>query len=224
MQNTKETRQIGESINEFIQKHRKPIFICVGVLVLALIVFFTALAFRNMFTRKAINAVEELGTRYEELLPSIWEEYMAGDINELLNDLESFARKNSGYAASKAWSIMGNIHSELEEWEEAEAVWVSAAKAGVKIYLAGIAWFNAAAAAEEQGKTETAIEYYIRSISAPAGFAGASRAQFSVGRLWESLDETDAAIEAYRAVISEWPHETTWVNMAHSRIISLESK
>jgi len=89
--------------------------------------------------------------------------------------------------------------------------------------LAPIAFFNAGAAAEEQGKTEEAIAYYTNSLSSSADFPDAPRAQFAVGRLRESLHETDAAIEAYRAVISGWSYDQVWTSLAHSRIIALET-
>jgi tetratricopeptide (TPR) repeat protein len=118
--------------------------------------------------------------------------------------------------------MIGSIRSEQKNWPEAETAWAASANAAPKIYLAPLAWFNAGAAAEEQGKTVEAIDYYTKSIAAPSGFSAAPRAQFSVGRLRESLGETAAAIEAYRAVISGWPYDQVWVNLAYSRIIMLE--
>jgi len=59
-------------------------------------------------------------------------------------------------------------------------------------------------------------------------FSSAPRAQFSVGRLHETLNENEKAVEAYRAVISSWPydqiHDQIWTNLARSRIIALEAK
>jgi tetratricopeptide (TPR) repeat protein len=177
-----------------------------------------------MFRKKAISTVEELGNRYETLRYTITEDYYASDVENLLSDLESFAKKNSGYAGSKAWSLIGNIRCERKEWPEAETAWAAAAKAAPKIYLAPLAWFNAGVAAEEQGKTVEAIDYYAKSLAAPSGFSAAPRAQFSIGRLRESLGETAAAVDAYRAVISGWPYDTVWVNLAYSRIITLEDE
>jgi len=214
----------SDGIIGFIQKYRIAIFSCAGVLVLSLIVFLAVFLLRDMFRKKANNELEELGNRYEALRPSITEDYSAYDVENLLSDLESFAKKNSGFAGSKAWYIIGGIRSDRKEWAEAETAWVAAADAAPKIYLAPLTLFNAGVAAEEQGKTEEAIAYYTRSIEAPSGFSAAPRAQFSIGRLRESLEETAAAIEAYRAVISGWNYDTVWVNLAYSRIIVLETE
>jgi len=222
---------VSDGINEFIQKHRKPIFAAAAALLLLLIFCIAALSIMDMLGARAISAVEEFSRRYEELRPSITEEYSANDTAELLAEIEVFAKKNtgnilgraSGYAGGKAWSIIGSIHSDQKDWAAAETAWASAARAGKKTYLSPLASFNAGVAAEEQGKTEAAIGYYTDSVAASADFPGAARAQFAIGRLRESQRETQAALEAYRAVISGWPYDQAWTSLAHNRIIALET-
>jgi tetratricopeptide (TPR) repeat protein len=234
--NTANDDAIGNGINEFIQKHRKPIFVAAGVILLLLVFCIAALAVMDMLRARAISAVEEFSSRYETLSPSITEEYSANDVAELLADLEVFAKKNSGnpisnalgratgYAGGKAWSIIGAIHGDKKDWAAAETAWASAAQAAQKTYLSPVAFFNAGAAAEEQGKTEKAIEYYTNSLASSADFPGAPRAQFAIGRLQESLHDNQAALEAYRAVISGWSYDRSWTSLAHSRIIALETE
>lgn len=224
MDNQNEKNGPGDIISEFAQKHRKPIFITAASIVLLLIIFIAALSFVDMLKGKDISAVEDFNSRYEVLRPSINEEYSAVELEELLAEIESFAHKKSGYAGGRAWSIIASIHSEKSEWPAAENAWVSAANAAKKTYLIPLAWFNAAVAAEEQGKTEQALEYYGHCIDAADDFPGAARAQFAIGRLKESINENAEAIEAYRAVISGWPYDRVWTNLAHSRIIALENE
>jgi tetratricopeptide (TPR) repeat protein len=214
----------GGGITEFIQKHRTGIFVCLGIIAVSLVGFFVVFLLHDTFRKKANAAIEELGSRYETLRPTITEDFSAVDVENLLSDLETFAKKTSGYAGSKAWSLIGSIHSEKKEWAESETAWAAAANAAPKIYLTPLAWFNAGVAAEEQGKTVEAIDYYTKSLAAPSGFPAAPRAQFSVGRLKESLGETSEAVEAYRAVISDWSYDQVWVNLAYSRIIVLEGE
>jgi tetratricopeptide (TPR) repeat protein len=178
----------------------------------------------DVMRNNAISVVEGFSSRYETLRPSISDGSRSGDVAKLLEDIEAFAKKNSGYAGGKAWSMIAAIHIEQKAWTQAEAAWAAAAKAAEKTYLCPIALFNAGAAAEEQGKTNEAIEYYSGCLSAIADFPAAARAQYAIGRLQESRNENVAAIEAYRAVISGWPYDRTWTNLAHSRIIALEVK
>jgi tetratricopeptide (TPR) repeat protein len=222
MQDT-ETLSLDAGINEFVRKYRKPIVISLGVLVLLLAGTVASLSLVDVFRKKAISAAEEFNRRYEALRFSLTDESKASEVEALLAELNVFAPKTSGYAGGRAWSIIAGIHSDKKEWAEAETAWSSAAKTASKTYLAPIAYFNAAVAAEEQGKNGEAIELYTQAITHPAAFPAAARAQFSIGRLKEPEDEA-AALEAYRAVISDWPSDTVWTSLAHSRIIALEAR
>lgn len=224
MRNFNEKPNAGEGINDFIQKNRKPIFVSLGLIVLLLAGCIAGLSIMDLFRKNAIRAAEEFNSRYEAIRFTITEESSAADLESLLEDLTVFAKKKSGYAGGKAWSIIAAIHSDKKEWADAEAAWTSAAGAAPKTYLAPIAWFNAGVAAEEQGKHEEAVGHYTKSLSLSVAFPAAPRAQFSIGRLKESLNDKAAAIEAYRAVVSGWPYDTVWTNLAHSRIIALDVK
>jgi len=223
-QDAEKGANFGESINEFIQKNRKPIFIVSAFLLAVLFAVIAALSLMDVFRNKAIAKVEEFSGRYEDLLPSINEEYSQDDAASLIDEITAFAKKNSGYAGGRAWLLIGGIHSAKKEWPQAETAYAKAAKSAGKTYLAPLAWFNAGAAAEEQGKTTEAIGYYNSSLTTSAEFSAAPRAQFSVGRLHETLNEDEKAIEVYRAVITKWPYDQIWTNLAHSRIITLEIK
>ena len=224
MQNPNEKPNLSEGINDFVQKNRKTIFLSLGVIVLLLAGCIAALSLMDMLRQKAISTAEELSARYESLRFTIAEESSAADVEALLADLEAFAKKNSGYAGGRAWALAAGIRSDKKEWEQAETAWASAAETAAKTYLGPAAWFNAGIAAEEQGKNAEALEYYAKSLSPAIVFPAASRAQFSIGRLKEALNDNAAAIEAYRAVITNWPYDTVWTNLAHSRIAALEPK
>jgi len=223
-QDAEKSPAIGESINEFIQKNRNYIFILGASIIVILFAVIAAFSLMDFFRNRAIAAVEDFYGRYEEMLPSITEDYSQDDVSSFIDELTVFAKKNSGYPGGRAWLIIGGIHTAKNEWAEAEAAYAKAAKSAGRTYLAPLAWFNAAAAAEEQNKTTEAIDYYGNSLTATAVFSSAPRAQFSIGRLHETLNEDEKAIEAYRAVISNWPYDQVWTNLARSRIITLETK
>ena len=224
MANATEKAGLGEGINEFVQKNRRPIFAALGIIAVLLAAVVATLSIMDVLRKKATAGVEELNRRYESLRFTIAEESSASDVEALLGDLNTFARKTSGYPGGKAWSIIAGIHGDKKQWAEAETAWTAAAAAAPKTYLAPLSWFNAAVAAEEQDKIAEAIDYYCKSLVQPAVFPSASHAQFSIGRLKETQNDTAAAIEAYRAVISNWPYDTVWTSLAHSRIAALESK
>jgi tetratricopeptide (TPR) repeat protein len=223
-QNKIEEPVTADKITGFIQKNRKLIFTFLAVIAVLLagcVVFFTV---NDNIRKKSISKVEEMEERFNALIEKINDQAQApvSDIQSLLDELKLFARGKSGYAPAKAWSLAAQIHSEKKEWARAEEAWIAAAKAGAKTYLGPISLFNAAVCAEEQNKKENAIELYKECAASPVSFPQAPRAQISVGRLYEELGNTQAAIEAYRQVLIKWSYITVWTNLAHSRIIALE--
>jgi tetratricopeptide (TPR) repeat protein len=213
---------LSEGINSFIQKNRKGILVGFGAIVVVLAGFIGGLAIKDAVQNKAISRVEEFNSRYEELRWDIGEGTKAVEVDALLDDVSTFAKKTSGYAGGRAWAIIAGIRGDKKEWSEAEQAWSSAAKAASNTYLAPVALFNAAAAAEEQGNTERAIDLYTSCLARADLFPSAPRAQFSIGRLRESQSNRDAALEAYRTLVSKWPGEPIWTNLAQNRIIALQ--
>jgi len=213
---------LGEKINGFIQRNRRGIILsasAVFILVAGLVVF---LSLRDVLGKKAIAEVEELNRRFDEIRFLVGDENYASDIETLLEDVNAFVKNKNGIAGSKAWSIIAQIHSGRNDWQQAESAWLNAAKAGDKTYMGPISLFNAAAAAEEQGKFELAIELLEKSVAHPFEFPAAPHAQFSIGRLYEQIDNYPAAIEAYRAVLINWQDIPVWQHLARSRITAIE--
>jgi tetratricopeptide (TPR) repeat protein len=223
MQNN-ENDNIGEKINEFIKTHRKAIFITIGILLFLFIGLIAFLSLSDALNKKSNAAIDELYGRYDDLSLNSDEDFYAEDLDNLLADLKTFAEKNKGFAGSKAWSMVGQIYSGRKDWSLAQDAWLSAAKIGNNTYLAPIALFNAAAASEEQGNLEQAIDLLKQCVAHKFEFPAAPRAQFSIGRLYETIGDSTAAVEAYREVLIKWPEIPVWQNLARSRLALLEVK
>lgn len=222
MQNeTKKTAE-GGKINNFVQDHRKGIFVSLGAIIVLFVGVVIFLSLQDVFNKKAIAEVEELAAKYDEIRYNVNDENYADQVEDVLTELKAFANKKRGYAASKAWSMIANIYSSKEDWAACEEAWLKAAKAGIKTYLAPISFFNAAAAAEEQGKIEEAVEYLQKCLDHPFEFTSAARAQFNIGRLYEQAEKYPEALEAYRAVLINWQDIPIWQHFARSRIIAIE--
>ncbi|MDR0451369.1 MAG: tetratricopeptide repeat protein [Treponema sp.] len=222
MSDIQEKTSFGDKINDYIQKNRKGIFICLGLIVVLLAAFIGTLSIRNTIRTKAIVRVEELNRRYEELRFDIGEESKTEDTAALLAELKEFGAKRSGYAGLRARVITAKIHSDKKEWVEAQQAWADAAKAGAGTYLEPVSFFNAARAAEERESAEEALSFYSQCLARAESFPQAARAQFSIGRIEESRNNREAALEAYRTVVSRWPADVLWVNLAQNKIAVLQ--
>jgi tetratricopeptide (TPR) repeat protein len=217
---------ITEKLNELIRKNRKALVFGFAGIAVILAGFVITLTVREKLRERAYTRVDEFDNRYEALKyrpeDEPGDEYsFSGEMNVLMADLDTFVRKNSGYAAARAYSLMAVIQEDQKNWAEAEQAWSAAAKAAAKTYLAPVSLYNAAVAAEEQGKLDSAIDLYTQASDYGASFPAAARAQFSVGRLYESRNNKQAAIDAYRDLLGKWPNDPLWGNLAQSRIIVL---
>ncbi|MDR2629661.1 MAG: tetratricopeptide repeat protein [Spirochaetaceae bacterium] len=213
-------KKINDTLVDFIQNNRKILFtVMLGVIVI-FAVLIAAVAIQDTLQTKAIGKVEGLRERYEALRVEINEASKEEEVRALEDELKTFASGIFSYAGARAYSLLGNIYGDKKSWAEAQEAWTNAARKAPKTYLAPVALYNAAVAAEEQGSIEAAIALYTECMDF-SDFPAAHRAQFAIGRLEESLNNYDAAIAAYQGVINNWQNEWDWVYLAQSRIIAL---
>jgi tetratricopeptide (TPR) repeat protein len=224
--NKNEGLSFNEKLDGFLQKNRKLLLggmIAVIVFIAAMIAFTTV---RDSIREKALSKVDSFSRLYDKLKIEdgsdasniIWN---LNEIAGLMEDISTFARKNSGFAAARSYSLLADIYWDQKNWAEAERAWLEAAKAASKSYLAPVSFYNAAAAAEEQENTQAAIAHYIKALDYGSSFPSAARAQFSIGRLEEIRDRKEAALAAYMSLINNWPNDPIWSNLAQSRILLL---
>jgi tetratricopeptide (TPR) repeat protein len=214
-------KKINEKLVDFIQKNRKFLLAAVLGIVVVFIGLIAGITIRETLQTKAIRTVEGFRERYEDLRNEINEEAAKEEeVQALVDELKTFVSGNGSYAGAQGYALLGNIYGDKKSWAEAEDAWTNAARKAAKTYLAPVSFFNAAAAAEEQGSIEQAIGLYTECIGYP-DFPAAPRAQFAIGRLEESLNNYEAAITAYQGVVNTWQNDRDWVNLAQSRIISL---
>ena len=216
----------SEKLNAFLHRNRKLIIIGFLAIVVTLSVFIVASIVRERIQTNALTRLDELMQRHEEIQPFIGSDRPDAltrqiELFVLLEDLAEFGRRNSGFAAARAYTIRAEISWELENWDDAEQAWIEAARAAGRSYLAPISFYNAAVAAEEQGNTESAIAHYRSALAFGDIFPAAARAQFSVGRIEELRNNREAAIAAYRNILNSWPDDPVWSDLAQTRLIIL---
>jgi len=220
------SEKINERIGDLIQKNRTQFLVALAAVVLVIVTFVVISVVREKTQSNALSKVDALNRRYEAIKQSLSGEEGLDtsqqlELGVLSSELTEFENKNSGFAAARAYSINANISMDQGNWETAEEKWLKAADAAPKSYLAPIAVFNAAVAAEEQGRIEQAIAHYSRAAGYGDSFPAAARAQFSVGRLEESRNNRNSAIEAYRNLLAKWPNDQVWLNLAQNRLLVL---
>ena len=210
----------GDKIAFFLQKNRKALLALAILIALGIafsVAFFTI---RGEMEKKAIAKVEVFERRINEG-GVLFGSADSAEADALLDELNTFAPSTFGYAAARSYSLAADIYFARKDWNRAEEAWVSASRKAPGIYLAPVSLFNAAVAAEEQGKKEDAIGYYTESLNYQGIYPAAARARFNIGRIYEELRERDKAKGTYLELIEKSP-DSPWANLAHNRLIVLE--
>ena len=209
-----------DKIAGFLQRNRKILLALIILTVGGIISSVAYFSIKGVLEKKAIAKVEVLERRKNEL-GTVNDASNSADIETLRSEINKLASSSFGYAASRAYSLEADIYFSRSEWDKAEETWILAAKKAPKIYLASVALFNAAVAAEEQGKREAAIDYFNQSLAFPGVYPAASRARFNIGRINEEQGNKEKAKEAYRELIEKSP-DSPWANLAQNRLIILD--
>ena len=214
-----QTLSFSERCGQFLTQHRKPIVIILGAIcaVVAITLIVSALTIRS--AKNASVETEAIISEWTDLRNKNAED-MAAKEDVLVEKLEKQAAANGHtYAAFRAYTTLGEIYTIRKDWEKALDSYRKAGEALPKAYTAGIAYFNAAACADELQQYDKALELYTLSASYD-DFPLKPRALFNIGRLEESLAHSDKAVEAYTKLTESYP-DNDWALLAKSRIIAL---
>ncbi len=213
----------SDRLVQFIQKNRIILLAVIVAGVAGVALTGAVFAFLESSQKKSIAAAEGLIARYDELRAQTDDDAKTKKIDALIADALE-AGKGKGFAASRSLALAGALYADKKEWSEAQKNWLAAADNAPTSYLAPIALYNAASAAEEFGDGKKALELYSRCADQyKDSFPLAARALFAVGRIDEDMKDFAAANAAYKKIIEQWPDDS-WTKLAHSRILSIAAK
>ena len=214
-----QTLSLSDRCVQFLTNHRKPIAILLGS-VCAVVGVGLAISFITLRNAKnASMATEALITEWTDLRAKKADD-MTSKEDALVEKLEKQAGANGRtYAAFRAYTTLGEIYTLRKEWEKALGFYQKAGESLPKQYTAGIAYFNAAACADELQQYEKALDFYTLSAAAEE-FSLKPRALFNIGRIEEMLAHSDKAVDAYTKLIEAYP-DNEWALLGKSRVIAL---
>lgn len=213
------------NITNFIQTNRIFLLVLLGVIIAFIIVFAIISEISKSTTEESTILVEQVqqsfdqwSTETEEVEKQAIEEEILSEIDFIL---DKYPKK---YAGQRALFIRGNLYFAKEEWNGAAESYALLAERFSKSYLAPVALINSAVAHEESGNVDEAIVVYesvlskYRDVSPQTPYV-----LFTLGRLYESLDDSETARERYNEIINDFS-TSSWTNLARNRIISLNVK
>ncbi|MDA8409292.1 MAG: tetratricopeptide repeat protein [Treponema sp.] len=144
---------------------------------------------------------------------------------KLIAGLDGVVAKHKGSVwAQQAWDMKATIAESRGDWTESEKDWMEASKILPDSFMAPASLQNAAAAAEELGASDRAIQHWKAFVDRYAGKSvGIPHAWFALGRLSEEGKDYVAALSDYEKIVASWP-DSDWTKLAKDRILSLRSR
>ncbi len=208
----------------FLSNNRGPLLVIAGIVVVLVIGV-------GIYTFVHSNRVEKSAVAAEEVqtLFSDWQNAAEDKKPEIAEELVAKAQTTiddfSGmYAEARAHLILGQLAYEQEKYQNAVEHFTVVADSQPKSYLAPVGLMHSATAHEKAEEYQAAIEDYQRVRESYADtFPKVAHALFSIGRLYEKLDDTEAALQSYNEVVDDFS-SSNWTNLARNRIIYLEAK
>lgn len=222
-ENGAEKATLSQRLNDLITKFR---VVIISTLIVLAVLFVGILTYTTITEKKATAAYEKIETLVKD-----WETAkggtdqtgLAAKEDDIIAKLTPIAKANkTTFAGSRAYLSIAEIYFSRKDWKNAEDNYLAAAKADAKAYTSGIACYNAAVCADEQGNADQAVELFNKAI-ADKGFALKSRAFFNIGRIEEQRSHAEAAIASYQKLVEQFPDDE-WAKLAKSRIIALQIK
>ncbi len=207
----------------FLANNRVP-FMVIAAIVVVLVIGV------GIYTYVHQNRVEQSAVAAEQMqsLFADWQNAEEEQKSELAEELTATGEETIGkfsgmYAAARAHMVLGRVAYEREDYSAAIEHFNALADSQPKSYLAPVALMHAAVAHESATEYENAIAAYQRvRENYAATFPGVAHALFSIGRLYEELDDREAALQAYNEVVDDFS-SSNWTNLARDRIIYLET-
>ncbi len=207
----------------FIANNRVPFMVIAAVVVVLVIGV-------GIYTYVHQKRVEQSAVAAEQM-QSLFSDWQAGEEEQKSDLAEEIAAtgketidKFSGmYAVARARLVLGRLAYAQEDYSEAIEHFTTLADSQPKSYLAPVALMHAAASQEKSGEFESSIATYQRVREKYSdSFPEVAYALFSIGRLYEQIENRDAALQAYNEVVDDFS-SSNWTNLARDRIIYLET-
>lgn len=151
--------KVTGKVTGFYNLHKKTLFIACAAVVVILLAIVIVSAVMTSNTEKAMIRISDLGDRvtaYVSAGESNQEEFDA-----LVSDLNAEIGKSS-YPSIKAAFLLGNLYFDTKDYQNAYTSYVKCYELNTSSYLAPLALVNGAAAAEELGDTDSALELYSK--------------------------------------------------------------
>ncbi|MDR1316226.1 MAG: tetratricopeptide repeat protein [Spirochaetales bacterium] len=227
-------RRFIDEISSFVQ-HRRKVFIFLAILIIAgligLVIVLQIRKNRQEASLIRLEAVEKQQAEWISAREEADKENAEADVvsnaqtleTELIEAAEALVREYKGlYAQMRAYDILASAAFTKKEYEKAARLWTDLAGEHAQSYFAPLALLNAAAAWEEAGNQDRAVEALTEILEKfSTTFPDIPRVLSLLGWFAENSQRFEDAKTYYNRLIDEY-QGSSWTKLAHNRIIRLQ--
>lgn len=232
---THETQHFSEKLNAFFSRYRIALVVIAVVIIVGIVASVLLAQWINQRNERSAQAAEEIEALWEEWtaeqpLPT---EEAPPELSDEAKEIETRLRSGittiqdsygGSYGAVRARLVLGLLEWDLENYAAAREVFEELAADQEGTYLQPIVLANAAATAEEGGDIERAQALYDQVVQLEnVPNLERAHALFSLGRLAETTEDYQLALDRYNQLIDEHG-DSNWTNLGRNRIIWLTSQ
>lgn len=180
---------------KYVVDHKNPL-IFTGILIAIVLVALFIISFSVSSNRdKGLIKVAALEERVNQV------EAKNAEFDSLIADLNALVKSDS-YSSCKAAYLIGKAYFEVGEYANAYDNFMKAYELNKEIYLAPLALSNAAAAAENNGDADKAIDCFTLALDYEESGVKA-RALFNLGRIYLEKGNKELSKTYFELVVNE---------------------
>ena len=221
--NSEQNVTLADKVASIISKNKIILWGILGVLIVLTIVF--AVVDKNIKDKNIMysNTSVELQDDFQEWFSALDEDKEEIEKNFLEKISGIVETEDVNILVEKALFLRGQFYIQKEEWDNAFGDFNRIAEISPESYLASVSLYNAASAKENGGDAESALEI-LTTINSEykANSPVIPEVLFNMGRINETLNNNEAAIESYEELTTSYS-SSNWTNLAKTRIISLKA-
>ena len=210
---------LATSINDVLDKKRKPLFIGFIVVIVAVLGTIIGIVVKENVTAKNLESIDMINYEMRLDASSLSSDEIASRRSAALEKLAPLTAK-SGIVGARASIISAELYFQTADFEKARDLFVKAADLRKKAYFAPDCYFNAGVCSENLGDNENALLYY-KKAGDYSDYLLIDHVLFNIGRLNEALGDLDSAKASYEKLNDLHP-TSNWAKLAKSRILTFK--
>ena len=217
------TEKVAGKVEGFFSKNGKLIAIAAAAVIVIVIAVGIIVTVTGNNTEKKFEAIAKLDSQYTAItaMDETTDEYKTA-VSQFLSDADALIASSKDYPGIKANYLKGLYEFSQKNYSAAASIFEAVSISANGTYLGSLSLMNGAAAYENAGNKDKALEFYNKVWDNYGKNAGESpKALFNIARIYEEKGDKELAKATYQQLIDEFGTTGEYAKLASSRVIVL---